>query len=403
MAGGITCEVVTIGTELLVGQIEDTNSSYLAREMGKIGIEVRYRTSVGDRIDEIVEVLDRALARCDLVVATGGLGPTLDDLTREAVARVAKVELQYRPELMEQIEAVFKTAGYRMPENNRRQAFVPEGSRIIPNPVGTAPAFVSFAAGKPVVCLPGVPREMKHLLRAEVIPFLREFFHAEAGGVVIRVIKVIGMGESKVDSLIGDLIRPGSDPEVGLLASIGEISVRIASFAKDREKAARSVRLLEEEIKQRLGKAVFGCDDDTLESVLERMLNDSGKSLAIVETFSGGLAASRLHRLPSRALVASLVLPGTRLAKDRSDLVTRGEEDIAVSLAEALRGQYSADMALSIVGFPQGSSFKASSAAVGPGRLKTFSWEMGGEFPIIQQRGAMIGLNTLRLALLEGP
>lgn len=401
MAGGPTCEVVTIGTELLIGQIEDTNSSYLAREMGKIGIEIRYRTAVGDRIEEIVDVLEAALARCDLVIATGGLGPTLDDLTRDAVARVAKVELEFRPELMEQIESIFKMAGYRMPDNNRRQAFVPAGSRIIPNPVGTAPAFVTFAAGKPVVCLPGVPREMKHLLRTEVIPLLREFFHAEAGGVVTRVIKVVGMGESKVDSLIGDLIKPGSDPEVGLLASIGEISVRISSFAKEREKAVLSVALLEEEIKKRLGKAVFGFDDDTLEAVLERMLNESGISIAVVETFSGGLAASRLHRLPSRALVASLVLPAARLAQERSDLIARGTEDIAVSLAEAVRVQYSADMALSIVGFPEGGSFKACSAALGGGRLKTFSWEMGGEFSLIQQRGALIGLNTLRLALLE--
>ena len=325
----------------------------------------------------------------------------MDDLTREAVARVAGVELEFHSELMEEIEKIFRSAGYRMPDNNRRQAFVPGRSRIISNPVGTAPAFISFPQGKPVICLPGVPREMKHLLRTEILPFVREFFHTGERGVLCRVLKVVGMGESKVDSLIGDLIRPGADPEVGLLASIGEIAVRIASFAEDRQKAAAAVASLENEIKKRLGKAVFGCDEDTLESVLDRMLIEAGKSLAIFETFSGGLAASRLHRLPSKALVASLVLPAVQGPEQGEPSSGRNEEEIAVSMAEAVRRQYGADMALSIVGFPVKGSFKASSAVFGGRMPKTFSWEMGGELPVIQQRGALIGLNTLRLALME--
>jgi len=171
-----TCEIITIGSELLLGQIMDTNTAYLAQELGRIGAATRFRTSVGDRLEEIIEVIRGAVERCDLVITTGGLGPTLDDLTREAVARAAGVELELKPELMEQIVAYFARIGYRMPENNRRQAYVPAGSEVIPNPVGTAPCFVTEASAKPVICLPGVPRELEYLWGRQVAPWIRERF-----------------------------------------------------------------------------------------------------------------------------------------------------------------------------------------------------------------------------------
>ncbi|NCO59641.1 MAG: competence/damage-inducible protein A [Deltaproteobacteria bacterium CG_4_8_14_3_um_filter_51_11] len=401
-----SCEVVTIGTELLLGQIEDTNTSYIARQMGDIGITVRYRTAVGDRLDEIVHVLKNAVSRCDLVITTGGLGPTLDDLTREAVAQVAGVALEFKSDLMEQIKSIFKKAGYKMPENNRRQAYVPEGSRVIENPVGTAPAFMVKADGKPVISLPGVPRELKHLMATEVIPLLKESLHLGESRLLYRVLKVVGMGESKVDHLIGDLIKPGDNPEIGLLASIGEITIRIAAVAEDKAHAYALISPLEEEIRGRLGKAVFGSDGDTLEKVIEDMLNASGRHLSIADTFSGGLAAERMHKLPSTSLLSSIVIPSREYAESFAGMSSGGsEEDGAVAMSRAVCRQSGSDVGLSVFGFPAPSALgfrvRAAAAVKGVGIDNIFSWEMGGDMATIQQRAALIGLNTLRLALLE--
>lgn len=401
----LSCEVVTIGTELLLGQIEDTNTSYLAREMGHIGITVRFRTAVGDRLEEIVNVLKNAVSRCDLVITTGGLGPTLDDLTREAVAQAAGVALEFKADLMEQIESIFKKAGYKMPENNRRQAYVPEGSRVIENPVGTAPAFMVRVDGKPVISLPGVPRELKHLMATEVIPLLKESLHLGESRLLYRVLKVVGMGESKVDHLIGDLIKPGDNPEIGLLASIGEITIRIAAVAEDKSHAYALISPLEKEIRGRLGKAVFGSDGDTLEKVIEDMLSASGRRLSIAETFSGGLAAERMHKLPSSSLLSSIVIPSREHAESFAGISGGSEEEGAVAMSRAVCRQSGSDVGLSVFGFPAPSApgfrVRAAAAVQGVGINNIFSWEMGGDTATIQQRAALIGLNTLRLALLE--
>jgi nicotinamide-nucleotide amidase len=288
----------------------DTNTAYLAGELGRIGVATRFRTSVGDRLEEIVEVIRGAVERCDLVITTGGLGPTLDDLTREAVAGAAGVELELRPELMDQIEAYFARIGYRMPENNRRQAYVPAGSEVIPNPVGTAPCFVAEAGAKPIICLPGVPRELEYLWGRQVAPWIRERFGLSDQQVVYRVLKVAGLSESRVDSLIGDLMGVGNNPELGLLASPGEIKIRITATARGDADAEGLIRPLEEEIRSRLGNKVFGIDDETLEAVIDRLLCEKGMTLSILETFTAGLAAQRLYRIPSSRLLDSRVVPG---------------------------------------------------------------------------------------------
>ncbi|MBW2102157.1 MAG: CinA family nicotinamide mononucleotide deamidase-related protein [Deltaproteobacteria bacterium] len=284
------CEIVTIGTELLLGQIVDTNTTYLARELGRIGVEVVYRTAVGDRMEEIVQVLQVALGRCDLVLSTGGIGPTLDDMTREAVARVGGVPLVFREDLMAGIEGIFRRYGYTMSENNRRQAYVPQGSTAISNPVGTAPGFILEVEGKPVISLPGVPSELEFLMTREVIPWLRKRYGLERRNIKYRVLKVVGLGESKVDAIIGDLMKEGANPEVGLLASVGEITIRIAAAAESEEAADALIEPVEQEIISRLGDRIFGKDDETLEGVMEDLLASQGLTLSILETFTGGKA-----------------------------------------------------------------------------------------------------------------
>jgi nicotinamide-nucleotide amidase len=401
------CEIITIGTELLLGQILDTNTTYLAQELGRIGISVRFRTAVGDLPHEMEQVIEDAVQRCEMVITTGGLGPTKDDLTREAVAKIAGVDLEFRKDLMAQIEQVFKRYGYNMPESNRRQAFVPVGSQAIPNPVGTAPAFIREVRGKPIICLPGVPRELKYLLNREVIPWLRKRFHLTDQRIIYRVLKTVGIGESRVDQLIGDLMGQGKNPEVGLLASQGEIKIRIAAKGRNKQSVDDLIRPIELEIRARLGNKIFGKDDDTLEQVIDSILIDRDLTLAIFETFTAGRAAQKLHGLTSHRLLESCVIP------DKKDVIKwMGKEDcvlgseLALSIARKASIMADADIGLSILGFldkkDEEYKVKGYAGVAGKGIIeKAFSWDMGGDVMTLQVRGSLIGLNTLRLALIE--
>jgi len=401
-----TCEIITIGSELLLGQIEDTNTVYLTHEMAGLGIPVHFRTSVGDRLNEMVQALCSAVDRCDLVITTGGLGPTLDDLTREAVAAAAGVELEYRQDLMDEIAAIFRRYGYVMPQNNRRQAYVPAGSIAISNPVGTAPAFITEIAHRPVISLPGVPRELRYLMGHEVLPWIRQRFHLVDHRVSYQVLKVVGLGESGVDRLIQDLIKPGENPEVGLLASEGEIRIRIAAVAEGEKAASDLIDPVAAEIRMRLGNKIFGQGHDTLEGVIHSLLDQRGLTLALLETFTGGLAAKRLFNVPSSRLIQSSVIPDREHVKAYLDQteVSLSPESVLASACRVM-DKAGSDVGLAILGFVQEgqgthSVVKGCAAAAGKGIKKTFSWEMGGDLPALRTRGAVIGLNTLRLALV---
>jgi len=218
------------------------------------------------------------------------------------------LSLERAQDLMEEIEQVFKRFGYQMPENNRRQAFVPSGSHAISNPVGTAPAFITEVGGKPIVCLPGVPRELKFLLKTEVLHWLERRFDISKHRLIYRVLKVVGLGESRVDQLIGDLIRTGQNPEVGLLASQGEIKVRIAARTGSDSEARALIGPIEKEIRSRLGTSIFGQDSDTLEGIIGSLLTKKDLTLSTFETFTGGLAAQRLHHFPPSRISKSTVI-----------------------------------------------------------------------------------------------
>jgi nicotinamide-nucleotide amidase len=349
------------------------------------------------------EALRRALDRSDLVLVTGGLGPTRDDLTREAVAGLAGVELEFREDLMGQIEALFRRIGYRMPENNRRQAYVPRGSLAVPNPVGTAPGFVTEIRGRPVACLPGVPRELTHLMETWGIPWIRERFGLEENRIRTRVLRVAGIGESKVDDLLGDLVGEGRDPEVALLASEGEIQVQITARGPEGE---ASVPALEEEIRRRLGRKVYAVDDETLEGAVRELMEARGMTLAVVETFTHGRLAVRLHDLGCEFLRGSLVLPDREAvvrwlgAEPPPDL-----QEAACRLAAAARDRVGADLGLAVVGSSDEKRvpdvMKGVVVLDGVGLSRSFVWEGGGPPGMLRRRGAVIGLNTLRIALLE--
>jgi nicotinamide-nucleotide amidase len=401
------CEIVTIGSELLLGQIVDTNASYLAETLNRAGVAVEYHTTVGDSQERIVEALDLALSRTHLVLATGGIGPTEDDLTRQAAAEVLGVPLVFRQDLMDHIEGFFRRARYTMAPNNRRQAYIPQGCLPIFNPVGTAPGFMGEKNGSLLVALPGVPRELKYLMEHTVIPYIKERFKLGQNIIHYRVLKAAGLGESNLDNQIGDLIRSHENPSIGLLASPGEIRIRITAHAESEHEADTLITPLEKEIRSRLGKLIYGQGDDTLEGVVSGLLTDEGMDLSVLETFTGGLIASRLNRIRCAGL-----REGRCFAKEESLKRWLGVfepssfEDRVLRAAGKLAVEARTQTCLAVVGFieeeqDQQNLVHAFMAVTGPGIKRTARYDLGGEHSVIMERGAVIGLDLLRKALLK--
>lgn len=281
-----SAEIISIGTELLLGEIIDTNAPYLARLLRDIGVDLYRKTTVGDNTKRIAQIIQESLTRCDIIITTGGLGPTVDDPTREAVAQAVSVPTEYRPELWEQIQARFQRYGRMPTENNRRQAFVPQGATAVENLVGTAPAFIVDKDGKVIISLPGVPREMEYLMQNHIIPYLRQRFNLH-GIIKARVIHTAGIGESQVDDMIGDL-ETLSNPTVGLLAHSGQVDVRITAKAGSEEEADRMIQTLENVIEERLGDMIYGVDQDTLESKVFETLQEKAWNLVVLEAGLNG-------------------------------------------------------------------------------------------------------------------
>src|SRR5512136_3222949 len=235
-------EIIAIGSELLLGQIVDTNSSFIAKRLAEHGIELIRTSTVGDDLSLIEEVLREATQRSSIVITTGGLGPTEDDLTREGVAKVFQLPLVFQPHLMEEIEAMFKRGGFRMTENNRKQAFIPEGAIPIENPKGTAPGFILEYPKGSIISIPGVPPEMEYLMGNAVIPYLRKRFDIKHQVIQYKVLRACGLGESAIGQQIKDLMKQSRNPSVGTLASIGDIRIRITAKAENPEEGSTLIR-----------------------------------------------------------------------------------------------------------------------------------------------------------------
>jgi len=347
---GLIAEIVTIGTELLLGEIVDTNAAHIARQLATIGVDHYYTTTVGDNEERIAHALRDALARSDVVITTGGLGPTVDDVTREAVARVTERELVFHPELLAQIEAFFRQRGSPMSPNNRRQAYVPREAIVIENPVGTAPAFIVEAGPKAIICLPGVPHEMQHLLQEQVLPYLSRKM-GEGAVILCRLVHTVGIGESVVDQAISDLMH-SVNPTVGTRAHPGQTDVCITAKAPTRAEALKLLAAMEAQVRERLGSVIYGVDGETLASVVVAGLRSRGLTLALGETNTGGLVARRLQEAEGGAQVLAgvrMALDGMTLAKEMGIALTAADENAARAVAAALRAQYSANLGLAIL------------------------------------------------------
>ncbi len=362
-------EIVMIGTELLLGEIIDTNANLFAKMLRDIGLDLYYKTTVGDNEDRITDVLNLALDRSDVVITSGGLGPTVDDITRQAVANATGRKLVYNTDLEAQIAARFRSFGRKMADNNKRQAYIPEGALPLPNPVGTAPCFLSEDVNGRgfIISLPGVPRELKYMMENTVIPLLVE----RIGGVKVmkvRVLRTCAVGESNVDRAIGDLMT-GSNPSVGLAAHPGQTDVRITAKTDTEAEAEALIAPMEAKLRERLGVAIYGVGKETVAEVVGRLLADKGLKLGIVDTLTGGQLT---RELSEAGFGASIVtdLHSTTLAEAAATLQISLDTDdatLATTLAQTVAPANGVGLAL--VG-PFGDENTTYIAVHGPGNIR---------------------------------
>ena len=370
-------EIVTIGTELLLGEIVDTNATTIARHLRDIGVNIYFLTTVGDNRERIAEAIRTALQRADVVLTTGGLGPTVDDMTRQAVADATGRELEFRPELFEEIRERFRQFGIRMSENNRVQAYIPKGAIPIHNRLGTAPCYIVETEEGTVISLPGVPREMKDLLVSSVIPYLRERMGGK-GIIKARILRTAGISESSIDARIADLMR-WTNPTVGLAAHTGQTDIRITARADTEEEADALIARAEKIVRKRLGEYIFGTDGESLEEAFIRLLRE--KKLKLAVSYTGPQETAVTERFNQGDIVVANVCE-TELQKLLSRLGRPTDVDpetldfAELSQAEAARllEETGADVVLAYVTCSAGTGITARTAD----RERTRRYAFGG-------------------------
>jgi nicotinamide-nucleotide amidase len=349
-------EIVAIGSELLLGQIVDTNSAWMAQRLTALGVNLYFKSVVGDNPGRMKEVIARAVERADIVITSGGIGPTQDDLTREIVAEVTGRKLVQDAGMLEQVEEHFRRRGRPMTPNNIRQSYMPEGAIPIQNPNGTAPSFVVEDSRAVIFSLPGVPVEMKWLFENEVEPYLRKKFHL-AEVIHYRVLKIVGIGESAVDDKVGHLIANSSNPTVGVLALPGQVDVRIAAKAANRDEAMKMIAPVESEVRGLLGNAIFAADEETMEHVTGKLLRAKNKSVAVCEDLTCGQLAERVQSASMENFGAGFIVNGeaaTRaLLKNacddaRTEEILQDPVALADEMAMAARRQAGCDLGLAL-------------------------------------------------------
>jgi nicotinamide-nucleotide amidase len=409
-------EVISIGSELTSGQNLDTNSQWLSRRLASIGIPVLFHTTVADDLAANIAVLAAASRRADLVIVSGGLGPTQDDLTREALARAAGVELEFHEGLLESIRALFEQRGRTMPERNRVQAYLPAGAEAIANANGTAPGIWMRLGRAWLAALPGVPRELFAMFDELVLPRLSGL--GIGGGVaLVRKIHAFGAGESVVEEKLGEVTARGRVPEVGITASDAVITLRITAVAPNEAEARAQIAPTEVTIRERLGDLVFGTDDERLEDVVLQLLNRRSFTIGTAESITAGLVATMLGRVPgaSAQLLGGVVAYSNDVKRDVLEVpesILREHGAVSGPVAEAMalgaRKLLKTDLAVSTTGIagPTGAT------ATKPVGLVYFglAWPDGvvatkvnwfGTREEIQRRSAMSALNMVRLHLVK--
>lgn len=286
----MNCELISVGTEILLGDILNTNVQYLSKALASLGIGVTHHSTVGDNKQRLLDTLNTAFTRCDAVILTGGLGPTPDDLTKETCAEYFGKQLYLDDSILEEIESYFRLKNIVMPESNKKQALVPEGSIVLENNNGTAPGFIMEKEGKIIIILPGPPKEMVPMYLESVVPYLKKFTNEV---ILSKNIRTFGIGESSMSELVEDLLQ-GSNPTVAPYAKSGEALLRVTAKAENEEAAEKLMIPVIDEIKSRLGDYIYGIDCASIEEAVARLLAERKQTVAFAESCTGGMCAKRL-------------------------------------------------------------------------------------------------------------
>ncbi len=388
-----SAEIITIGTEILLGEIVDTNTRHIARTLRNMGVDLYRTITIGDNVDRIASAIRSSMESADIVITTGGMGPTIDDPTREAVARAIGVETEFREDLWQQVVETIARYGRKPSENQKRQAYVPKGALGLKNPVGTAPCFIverpSPKLGermgmRVVISLPGVPQEMEQILHESVIPYLQKKFDLNEI-IKIRILHCAGLGEGTIDEKIADL-EILNNPTVGLAAHTGVVDVRIAAKAKNEGEANTMIAEVETQVRERLGTVVFGADEDKLEEVLLDMIAKRGMTLTAIESGLDGLLARKI--------------PHTASLPDTSTPLSASLDPAALMEAlRAARADSKTDLALGVSVYMDERA--AEMAMITPRGEKTHRITYGGPPRSLPRWSMNLALNWLRMTLEE--
>ncbi len=406
-------EILAIGTELLLGQIVNTNASEIATRLADRGLTHRFQAVVGDNRDRMAEAISGAVARSDALILTGGIGPTKDDITREVVAAVAGVPLTFDETYAERMRERWRALGRDFPASNLRQAYRPEGAEVVPNDKGSAPGFLIRVEGCWIAALPGVPAEMLPMLEGHVLPFLTRVEGSGEGVVVSRLVRSWGMSEASVGELFDDLFEASENPTVAFLASSGEIKVRLTALAATEEAANERIAPVEAIVRERLGRHCFGVDADTVETVIHAMLRERSWTIGTAESATGGLVASRLTSIPgaSETFRGAVVAYATAVKEDVLGVdpgVVREHgvvsEEAALAMARGCRGVLGVDVAVAITGSAGPDALEREVgtmcvAVVTPDGERSRSFRMPGDRERVRAYTATAALHQVRLAL----
>lgn len=409
-------EIISIGTEILQGEIVDTNTAYLSRELARVGIELHRHTTVGDNPARLVSSLEEALSRSDLVLTAGGLGPTVDDITLYAIGSALSRPLVVNNDIAKLVTRYFKNRGLKkMPEEALRQAHIPRGARWFKNNVGTAPAILVDHGKKTVIALPGPPRELIPLFEKKIIPYLRRKSIAGKQTIKIKTIKVTGLPEAEVNRIVKDLFSAGRGTALGIYARLGEVDLKITSRASNENAHRSQIRKVENEIRRRLTNHVYGADSDTLEHALGKLLRKKKKTLAVAESATGGLIANRITNVSgSSAYFKMGIVCYSNEAKARL-LGVSGEKikkcgavskEIALDMAKGVKSLAKAHIAAAVTGIagPTGGTKKKPVglvyiAVAGNKMTAVKKYRFMGNREDIKQLASTATLNLIRAAI----
>jgi len=404
-------EIIAVGSELILGSTLNTNSQYLTKRLSEIGIDVLYHTTLKDNREQLKEVIDIGLKRADLLIFTGGLGPTGDDFTKEVVSEALGLELVLDNSIEDDIRSYFNKTNKVMTPNNIKQAYIPEGSKPIKNDLGTAPGIFIEKDGKTVVLLPGPPREMKHMFDKYVMPLIKQDY-------IIKVVtlKTIGIGESNLETIIKDIIEENDNPTVATYAGDGLVDIKIVARGDNESEV---MKLLEEtvaKIKDRIGESIYSYNDEGIEEVVFKILKEKNYKIAFAESCTGGLVSSRFTQIPgvSEVFDRGIVtysnmskmeeLNVSRLTLDRYSAVS---EETALEMAKGLMDKTNVDIALSITGYagpPSGEDEPVGLVYIGIAsrdKSKVIETRLNGDRISIQNKAALKAFNELRKFLLN--